>query len=509
MDKLRNYVLPMGLASGLVLLLVAGFASVTAMMRISQANLSVEDRFEVLSQLDTIGNRIDQVIDRVRIFVLTGTEEFIEPLDGLYREIDNDLEDLEPLVGNSPAQIQRLQELRPMVEDRLSIGQEHVAIRRENSLEQTLELIPEADGRLAEIRALIADMIDAEIGLLVQEQAEIQETNVVALGTIGLAGLSGLIVLGLTFIALKRQTSERTRVESSLQKSELQFSALLESATDGVVVCDKIGKILVVNAVTEQLFGYGREELIGASVEMLVPRAERDQHLKDRTAYQSAPISRMMAERTELSAQRKDGTIFQVEISLSPATIGDQSLVMGLVRDVTEIRAALSSRLRLAAMVDASADAIVGMTLDGTIESWNEGAERLYGYSEQEAIGMPLSRLAPPDRAHEQTKIRDEIARGKPAHLPDTVRVKKNGDRVSVSISGYPIRDRHGSVIAWAGVVRDLTEQKRMEEQFQEAQRMQAFGQLAGGVAHDFNNIMTVIAGYSSIAKEALPHGSP
>ena len=308
-----------------------------------------------------------------------------------------------------------------------------------------------------------------------------------------------------TYAKLENRVEERTR---ELKKSESQFQALLESAPDGVVVCDDTGEIVLVNAVTERLLGYRREELVGLAVEILIPEIARDPSVNNRAGCQTETVPPVMAPRQELSAKRKDGSEFPVEVSLNPTAIGDRTLVMALIRDVTEARALLESSLSLATMVDSSTDAIIIARLDGTIQRWNKGAERMYGYSAQEAIGMPLDRLAPPEFLSEQRPVLEAIAGGVPAQLPDTVRVRKNGERIPVSLSAFPVKDTHGNVVEWAGVSRDLTEQKQLEQQFQQAQKMEAIGQLAGGIAHDFNNILTTIEGYGSFLQEMVPRTS-
>jgi PAS domain S-box-containing protein len=227
-----------------------------------------------------------------------------------------------------------------------------------------------------------------------------------------------------TYAKLENRVEERTR---KLKRSESQFREFLESVPDGVVVCDDTGEIVLVNAVTERLFGYRREELVGLAVEILIPEITRDLSVNNRVGYQTEIVPPVMAPRRELSAKRKDGSEFPVEVSLNPTAIGDRTLVMALTRDVTEARALLESRLSLATMVDSSTDAIITAKLDGTIQRWNKGAERMYGYSAQEAIGMPLERLAPPEFLSEQRPVLEAIAGGVPAQLPDTVRVRKNG----------------------------------------------------------------------------------
>ena len=183
--------------------------------------------------------------------------------------------------------------------------------------------------------------------------------------------------------------------------------------------------------------------------------------------------------------------------------------MVGSTADVTETRASLNSRLQLAAIVDVSTDAIVSARKDGTIASWNGAAEVLFGYTEEEALGMSAARLFPPERANELARNLDAVKQNQVVTYPDTVRLRKDGRRVEVSIAGYLLRDSGGNVIGGGAIMRDISEQKRLEQRFQEAQRMEAVGRVAAGVAHDFNNLMTIVGGQSALIKDELPEDSP
>src|SRR5438105_4879897 len=118
----------------------------------------------------------------------------------------------------------------------------------------------------------------------------------------------------------------------------------------------------------------------------------------------------------------------------------------------------------LAAIVESSDDAIIGQELDGTIVTWNAGAETIYGYSAQEAIGRTISLIHPPERPADLAQIFDKITKGERVHHYDTVRVHKDGRRVDISLTVSPIRDRLGRIIGASGIGRDVTERKRLEE---------------------------------------------
>jgi PAS domain S-box-containing protein len=155
-------------------------------------------------------------------------------------------------------------------------------------------------------------------------------------------------------------------------------------------------------------------------------------------------------------------------------------------RDLDEALAQLNQRseaqqAQLAAIVASSDDGIIGKTLDGVIQTWNAGAERLYGYAVDEVVGRSVSILIPPDRPDDLPDILKRLAAGEHIRHYEAVRVKKDGTRLQVSLTMSPIADRSGHIVGAATVARDMTERKRLEDQLRQAQKMEAVGRLAGG----------------------------
>jgi len=142
-----------------------------------------------------------------------------------------------------------------------------------------------------------------------------------------------------------------------------------------------------------------------------------------------------------------------------------------MVEDITDKKRADEARFRHAAIVESSEDAIASVTLDGVIASWNAGAQRIFGYTESEAVGKSVTILVPPDRPDEENKILETLKGGRRIDQFETVRVSKTGERINVSVSISPIRDSTGKMVGFSGISRDITERKRLEERLREYEK--------------------------------------
>jgi PAS domain S-box-containing protein len=297
----------------------------------------------------------------------------------------------------------------------------------------------------------------------------------------------------------------------TLTRRELLLSSeFLEAIPDAIVAVENDGTIVQVNSQTEILFGYRRGELLGQRIEMLVPARYQRSHVQHRASFAHSPKMRRMGAGLELRGRRSDGSEFDVEISLSPVTVETGTLVLSAIRDVSdrkriegELRRANEElerrtteeigayRARLAAIIDSSEDAIIAKDLEGVITSWNQGAERMYGYAPEEMVGKNIALLT--ERSDEIPQILERITRGERITHYESVRVTKDGRRLQVSISISPIRNPAGEIVGASAIARDITEQRRAEEHLRQAQKMEAVGRLAGGLAHDFNNILAIV----------------
>jgi len=317
-------------------------------------------------------------------------------------------------------------------------------------------------------------------------------------------------------------------LSAKIMANALLSADLLEALPDAVIAVDREGTIVQVNSQTQALFGYDRDELIGQKVEMLVPESFRQQHHHHRDNFARTPKTRRMGADLDLYGRCRNGSEFPVEISLSPILTDRGPFVLSAIRDISdrkriagELRRANEElhrrtteqlgeyRSRLALIIDSSEDAILSKDLNGTITSWNKGAERIYGYTPEEVVGKHIALLIPADRPDEIPQILRKIARGERIDHHESVRVAKDGRRLDVFVSVSPLRNAAGDVVGASVIARDVTAQKRAEAQLRQSQKMEAIGRLAGGVAHDFNNLLLVISAYAELMLDSLGETDP
>jgi PAS domain S-box-containing protein len=253
------------------------------------------------------------------------------------------------------------------------------------------------------------------------------------------------------------------RIAAEQLRADLRFRDLVDLAPEGVIVCDAKGAILLVNVAAEQMFGFARTELIGRSVEVLIPERARLRHATHLARFAVAASTRPMGSGLELAGLRKDGSEFPVEVSLSPMRSAGGLTILTAIRDITERRKIERDLERLAAIVDSSEDAIIGETLGGEITSWNISAERMFGYPAKEMLGHSIATLFPHGLPDEEWAMLGRIAHGEKVAAFETQRRCKDGTLIHVSIRLSPILERD-RVVGASKVVRDITERKQMEE---------------------------------------------
>ena len=317
----------------------------------------------------------------------------------------------------------------------------------------------------------------------------------------------------------QRDGKELVRVSASLDSLECskgnqvpsrttKFEKLLEAVPDALVGMDQKGVIRFVNRQTEALFGYDRDQLIGRPVETLVPEPLWQIYAQNRDNYFADPRTRSSGLEVELTGRHSDGTEFPINISMAHIDTGDVLLVITAVADVTRHQVAVRNARLLAAIVDASDDAIIGTTLEGVITSWNPAAERMYGYTAREIIGRSGTILATPGQGKTMYAVLAVTQAGEVVEHLEINHLRKDGSVVPISLTVAPISDENGTVVGSSAVARDVTEQRHA---FEAAQRLAAivessqdaiFGSRLDGTITSWNGAAEALFGYS--AKEII-----
>jgi len=278
---------------------------------------------------------------------------------------------------------------------------------------------------------------------------------------------------------------------------ELDWSLLetvLQLSPDPALAVDGRGRIQAVNRLAAELFGYGPDELAGASLETLVPERFRGAHTQHRSGYTASPHARRMGAGLDLWGRRKDGSEFPVDISLAPVAGPEGTVVVAAVRDMTERRQEQAAQAQLAAIVESTDDAVIAVDVEGQVTSWNRGAEQLLGYRADEVVGRPVALLVPEDRLDELADCHRRVLEGRRVEPFETLRRGKDGSEVEVEVVLSAMRDRStGAVLGMSELVRDITERRRAQAELDRAQREhERFAMLADRerIARDLHDLV-------------------
>ena len=346
----------------------------------------------------------------------------------------------------------------------------------------------------------------------------VKAADALGLALFAATGVFMSIVQALLYDA--RQRTVGYQKELSVRESEDRFSIIFHASPIGMAITRFAdGRYLDVNEEFLRLMGYVRDEVIGETASHLQAWALAE----DRDGFVNQLSKQGRVPDRVAHFRKKSGETWIARLSAEVIEVAGEKVILSLLQDITEQNRAEEALANLAAIVESAEEAIIRTTPAGIITSWNAGAERLYGYSSEEAIGRHSSFLFPPDHQEEISSIRERINNGQYVEPTDTTRIRKDGTRLDISFTLSPIRDSKGKVVAVSVIARDISERKQREEEIrklnadlekrveertvelraanrvaEEANR--AKGSFLANMSHEIRTPMNAVIGFANLA---------
>lgn len=279
------------------------------------------------------------------------------------------------------------------------------------------------------------------------------------------------------------------------------LAAIVDSSDDAIISKDLNGIITSWNGAAQRIFGYTAEEIVGQPILRLIPE---ELHFEEFEILKKLRAGERI-EHFETVRMRKGGERFPISVTISPVTDNTGRVVGAskIAQDISDRRQLNKSRFRLAAIVDSADDAIISKDLNGIIESWNQGACRMFGYMPEEIIGQSILRLIPEELQYEEAEILKKLRAGERIEHYETIRVRKNGDLIEVSETISPIRNNEGKVIGVSKIARDISDRKRLEKMLIQSEKLAATGRMAAAIAHEINNPLESMMNLIFLARQS------
>ena len=494
-------------------LILVGVLTYISVLRFREDAALVDHTHQVLNSLSELVSSVTSAESGQRGYIITGKEEYLQPYQSSVQAVDQQIRRLQDLTSDNPVQQQNLSYLKPLVAQRLSLMASRIELRRTQGFAAAQASMAASESQSVQdaIRALVKAMQGEESQLLAEREASAVQSSVrmrtaIVAGSLFAIGLLviALIYVGHDFARSRRAEEElrqarhtledrvRDRTEEAfksgvaLRAGEQRMARIIDSAMDAILTVDDQQRITMFNPAAEEMFGCPAADAIGAPLERFLPVRFRKAHAEHISAFgQNGVTRRTMGGFSPLRGLRTNGEEFPIEASISQIEVAGRRLFTAIVRDVTETTKAREISTKLAAIVESSDDAIISKDLEGVITSWNPAAQRLFGYTAEEAIGHHMVAFFPPDHREEEQEILRSIAKGETIDHFESQRIRKDGKLIDVALTISPLRDHSGRVVGASKIARDITERKRVEE---EIRQQASLWDLAPALVRDVEN---------------------
>jgi len=282
------------------------------------------------------------------------------------------------------------------------------------------------------------------------------------------------------------------KTAEALGESEERHRTVTETASDAIISIDEESRILFVNRASGKIFGYTPEEMLGQQLTILIPEHLRQAHTASIKRYIETGECNINWNGIELLGLHKSGKKIPLEVSFSELIKNGKRTFTGIIRDITERKQAEERIREQADLLDKARDAIAVRDMKNRIVYWNKSAERLYGWTAGETIGKNADELLFKEDSPQIRQAKKGVIE-KGEWIGELNQITKYGKEIIVESRWTLVRDDEGTPKSILIVNTDITEKKRLEIQYLRAQRMESIGTLAGGIAHDLNNVLSPI----------------
>jgi PAS domain S-box-containing protein len=475
-EYLQKHLIGLLCSAATILLVIAMAVTYVIGLAAVNAHRNMATQLIVLQQVEDVLSTLKDTETGQRGYLLTGDQSFLEPYTKGLLQLKPRLESLRQLGVTGDLPKDKVGQMIALTQEKLAEMDQTIRARKEQGAQAALRIVQSGQGKqtMDQIREQEEQLQAIARAKFARANQQADRTMTQRTAVFIITGVLYLIFLCSAFKKLGSEMKSRQAAAAEASEQRELFATTLSSIGDAVIATDRQGKVAFMNPVAEKLTGWNREEARGAPLETsfkIVNEVTR--------AITENPVSKVLekgvvvglANHTLLIA--RDGTERPIDDSAAPIRQSDGSLtgVVLVFRDVTARRTAELTARRLAAIVESAEDAIIGKSLDGIIQTWNQSAERIFGYAAAEIIGKSIYLLIPADREGEEAEIVARLNRGERIQHFHTRRVARDGHEIDVSLSVSPVRDASGKIVGASKILRDITAQKETEKALHESQK--------------------------------------
>lgn len=417
---------------------------------------------EVETALGQTQSLLSDAENSERGYLLTGDAKFLTSYQSVTAQIDGRIDALAVQTADNPVQRRNIAELRPLLREKLGDMAQAVSLSGRGNTAAAKAAVRSGHGTPAmdPVRGIFAQMSAEEQRLGGLRAPAYQRSKRITAISIWLSSFVAVLGVGVLAWLVLSGRAARERYERQLRKREESYRVTLTSIGDAVIATDAQGKVDFLNSAAERLTGRKLSEAGGKDIKEVFPIFNE----KTGTRVED-PVGKVIEHglvkglANHSALKGVDGSMTPIADSAAPIR-DDRGELVGVVlvfRDVTENRRIERESRLLAWIVKSSEDAILSKDLNGIVTSWNQSAQRMFGYTEEEMVGQPVLKLYPPGREGEMSEILGRIKRGEQVEHYRTVRRTKDGTLLDVSLSVSPLRDEDGEIVGASKIVRDIT----------------------------------------------------